>query len=150
LYGPATADGNATAKALGSPDVVAAKGGPGWCVEKSIVDAANTTTTSPPTTTTTYNPTLVISVTGTGSSLSSVTIDQSGQETQHTEVGLPYSLTIPDPGYGPASDTVMNAQTADGSANASVTCSINDPTGGVLDTNTSTGPYAVVSCQFHG
>jgi len=102
-----------------------------------------TTTTVPPTTTTLPVPgPTTIAVTGTGPA-SDVTIDVGGQESQHTQVPLPWSTQVPQDSTGLI---VMNAQDGSGASAATITCTISDNFG-TLNTNTSTGPYSVVSCQ---
>lgn len=101
-------------------------------------------TTNPPTTTapTTAPPTGdTVVVTGTGTSASSIAVLVGGQESEHNDVSLPFSMPVPW-GHG----IVVTAQTADGSSTASITCHIDGSDGAELVSNTSTGPYAVVTC----
>jgi len=97
--------------------------------------------------------TITLKITGSGSA-SSITVIDDGNESQHTEVGLPYVTTI----TGAVPFVVgIGAQNSDGSSSASISCEIDlsapgipaNPGGGppqVLTTNSSTGPYAVVDC----
>jgi hypothetical protein len=112
----------------------------------STGNSGTTTTTIAPTTSTSISipmpgPT-TITVTGTGPA-NSITVDLSGQESQHTQVPLPWSTQVPEDFTGIIE---MNAQDGSGSSAATITCTISDNFG-TLNTNTSTGPYAVVSCQ---
>ena len=110
-------------------------------VPPTSTTVAPTTTTAAPTTTTLMSGEL-ISVTGTGDAANDVTIENDGQEVQHNDVPLPYSTTYPVSG-----GISMEAQTADGDSSASITCSITSG-GQSLVSNTSTGPYAVVTCSY--
>jgi hypothetical protein len=84
-------------------------------------------------------PGVVVTITGTGPA-SDVTLDISNQETQHTQVPLPYTYTQE------AGGTVsVEAQDGSGAAGATITCTITE-SGSQVATNTSTGPYAVVTC----
>ena len=97
---------------------------------------AVTTTTTPTTTTPIF--------TGTGTGPADITIDEGGQEVQNNDVSLPWSSN--GPATGPFFGFVsMEAQTEDGSDSATISCSI---LGG--PPNTSTGPYAVVTCSGDG
>ena len=94
------------------------------------------------TTPTTVPPIITLRVTGTGSRANSITFLINGQETQHTDVALPWSTAIP---YDNQQILGVTAQTDDSSATASISCSITI-TGEKPITNTSTGPYSVVDC----
>jgi hypothetical protein len=94
-----------------------------------------TTTSAPPLET-------VIKVTGTGPA-NSITIDQGGAETQHTDASLPYSITL----QGAPLNVTMEAQDGSGESSATITCEIDDGQGDQVSVNTSTGPYAVVQCS---
>jgi hypothetical protein len=96
------------------------------------------------TTTTTAQPTTTLTITGTGPA-GTVTIGDGTQISQHNDVALPYTYTLPDnPNFAS-----INAQTSSGSPSATISCSIsggNVPGSGTV-TNNSTGAYAVVQCS---
>ena len=99
----------------------------------------------PTTTTTTTPPSITLTITGEGPALQ-VTTDLDGQESQHTQVSLPWTEMIPT---GPRV-VVLGAQTTSGDPNATLTCSIQGPPSAFgaaqPTTNTSTGPYTTVEC----
>jgi hypothetical protein len=102
----------------------------------------------PPTTTTAVLPTTsltTIAVTGTGPA-SSITIDLGGQETQHTDVPLPWSMKVPADYSGSIS---VHAQDGSGAGAATITCTISDNSG-TVQTAKSTGPHAVTTCEGAG
>lgn len=83
---------------------------------------------------------ITYTVTGSGSASISYS-DASFQIAQDADASLPWSKTI-DAGAG--STFVMNAQHMDGSG--AITCTV-EYEGRVIATNTSSGEYAVVSCN---
>lgn len=90
-------------------------------------------------------------VTGGGAAISATSVtyvaDQNlGQEQVNGSVELPWSkmVTIPDNGFRPLS---IVAQSGSQNRGASITCRILDGAGNELASNTSTGPYAVVTCS---
>jgi hypothetical protein len=80
-------------------------------------------------------------VTGTGTA-GSVTLDLDGQESQRNSVPLPFYETRP---YSRQYIIGLVAQSADGDATAAISCEIDVP-GRAPVTNSSSGPFAVVSC----
>jgi len=82
-----------------------------------------------------------ISVTGDTSAKTTITVDVSGQEQQKHTVVLPYAQTFT--GYPRV--IKVRAQTQDGSSSARISCAIS-PSGDAPIINTSTGPYALVTC----
>lgn len=85
-------------------------------------------------------PGVVVTITGTGPA-SNITLLISGQLTQKTQVPLPYTYTQPTP-----ASVSVSAQDGSGASGATITCTIT-ALGQQKATNTSTGPYAVVTCQ---
>ena len=114
--------------------------------------APPTTTTAPATTDTTTGPSVfTLKVTGTGGVASVIAVGIQGQQNVHSQVPLPYVQTGP-----PGEIVTLEAQTADGSSDASISCEIDEPSLGPglpappPVTNSSTGPYSVVTCQSEG
>lgn len=97
-------------------------------------------TTSEPTTTT-APPSVVLKVTGTGPA-STITIDAGGNETQQNDQPLPWTESLPEV----PDETVLGAQSSNGSASTSITCEIDYPNQAPV-VQTSTGPYADVECS---
>ncbi len=92
------------------------------------------------TTTTTAPPTVVLNVSGSAPS-TTITIDADGTESQQNGQALPWTDSLPNV----PQETVLGAQSSSGSSTASITCEIDYP-GEPTVTQTSTGPYAVVTC----
>jgi hypothetical protein len=81
-----------------------------------------------------------VSVTGSGGTAETITIDEGGNTTHHDHVPLPYTLTLPGtPGV------TVEAQTTDESPDATITCRVDSP-GDSSSSATSTGPGATVTC----
>lgn len=102
---------------------------------------APTTTAAPPSTTTSRpSGTTTVSVTGSGGTAETITIDNGGTTTHHDHVPLPYTLTLPA-----SRGVTVEAQTGDGSPDATITCQVASPDGS-SSTATSTGPRTTVTC----
>lgn len=100
-------------------------------------------TTATLTTPTTVAPTITLKITASGASeASDITYDIDGQETQHNDVPLPWSVTIP---YTDQQIIVLEGQMDGGSSSSSIKCSIEE-TGAPAQTGTSTGPYSIAQC----
>jgi hypothetical protein len=106
---------------------------------------STTSTTQAPATapsSTTANPSdmTTVSVTGSGGTAETITIDEGGTTTHHDHVPLPYTLMLPG-----TPEVTVKAQTTDQSPDATISCRVDSP-GGSSSSATSSGPGATVTC----
>lgn len=114
-----------------------------WTITSQEPAAGSQVTEGTTVTYTLTGPTITFEVTGNGST-AMVTWAPPGSFSisQDTNASVPWSMTFPDNGYDRYERGNFNAQMMDGD---SITCTMYR-NGEVVLTNTSSGPYAVVSC----